>query len=499
MKFLSSPRFCLLLAFAILPLAVTNESLWLDEGDTAMYALEPTLHSWCDRLLHDGQADCQMPLSMFCAWAAGKIFGTGEWQLRAINVFWGALALVAMHRVGRRLQLPWLPLLLAIQPFFWFYLNEARPFALELGCGAWLLAALVDFNHSRARGSGWAWQLSLGGFFLYCSTLLAPLPVATVVLVAGFIAWRQGWRPQREAVLILLGGLAACLPVAAYYVSTLLRGTMSGQVWHVDLKFIAYVFYEFTGMGGIGLGGEEIRSLARSPNLVSELISHLPQLALPLLLGLLLVMVLCLGLRRRNAKPENRLTLLGIVSVLAVTSGVFIVVSLALQKAFWARHYSPVFPFYVALLGFAFAGIGSSPRRWLRLLPLTICALLLCSALNFRFAPSLRKEDYRSTAGFVRPLLVQGKSVWWLASGYPANYYGMDAAYFNPEPGKVFVAFRSREDVRTLPLPDVVVVNKPDLHDPSGAVQKIISKNQYAMAARYQGFVIWTNAAPGKR
>src|SRR5215471_242455 len=158
-------HFCLLLALAILPLAVTNDSLWLDEGDTAMYALEPTFHSWCDRLLHDGQADCQMPLSMFCAWAVGKVVGTSEWQLRAVNIFWGALALVAMSRVGRRLQMPWLPLLLAVQPFFWFYLNEARPFALQLGCGAWLLAALVDFVYSRAGGTSWAWQLVFAGFF----------------------------------------------------------------------------------------------------------------------------------------------------------------------------------------------------------------------------------------------------------------------------------------------------------------------------------------------
>ncbi len=88
MRFLASPRFCLLLALALLPLMISNDSLWLDEGDTAMYVLQPDFPSWCQRLSHDDQADCQMPLAMWTSWAAGKILGTQEWQLRAVNLFW---------------------------------------------------------------------------------------------------------------------------------------------------------------------------------------------------------------------------------------------------------------------------------------------------------------------------------------------------------------------------------------------------------------------------
>ena len=64
MKFFSSPRFWLLAALLLLPFMVNNDSLWLDEGDTAMYVLQPDFHAWCDRLVHDGQADCQMPLAL---------------------------------------------------------------------------------------------------------------------------------------------------------------------------------------------------------------------------------------------------------------------------------------------------------------------------------------------------------------------------------------------------------------------------------------------------
>lgn len=494
MKFLASPRFWLLAALGLLAVMVSNDSLWLDEADTAMYALRPDLMSWARWLWLDRQADCQMPLAMLCSWFSGVILGAEtEWQLRAVNLVWGALAVMGMARVGQRLQMPWLPMLLAIQPYFWFYLNEARPYALQLGCGTWLLVALVEFHSERAAGTVWAWQLAVAGFLLFCATLLAPLPVAATVLAGAFIAWRAGWRPERRAVKILLGGLCACVPVAAYYVATLVHGTRGAQVWHVDLKFVAYVFYELTGMGGIGLSYADIRELARSPQLTHELMLRLPQFFLPALLGGLLVAVSFFGLRSRS--PGRRL-LPGILLVLAVTVGVFVAASLVVQKAFWARHYAAIFPFYVTVLGIACAGIGSSARRWWRCLPVAMCGLLIWSALNFRFAPALRKEDYRAAAQFARQALAEGKSVWWLAGGYVANYYGLPPAYFEPEPGKVFVAVRTRVDLRTLPLPAVVIYNKPDLHDADGVVRKIIAENHYGVADRYQGFIVWTNAAP---
>lgn len=493
------PRFWLLAALLLLPFMISNDSLWLDEGDTAMYALQPDFHAWLQWLRHDVQADCQMPLAMLCSWVAGKLWGTAEWQLRALNLFWGALALLALNRVGRRLQMPWLPLLLVLQPYFWFYTNEARPYAMEIAGGAWLLAALVDFYFARAAGTGWAWRLALAGFFLCCATLLAPLPVGATVFAGALLAWRSGWKPERKAVLILLGGLAACVPIGIYYLATLLRGVEGAHVWKVDAKFIAYVGYELAGMGGIGLSTDDIRGLARSPHLLHDLSARAPQLLLPLLALGLLAAIFFLGLRRwRQSGPRPLLG--GIFLVPALTAGVFVAVSLLLQKAFWARHYAPVFPFFVTLLGLALAGIGSDPRRWLRALPLALGALLALSALNFRFAPALRKEDYRSAAAFVRPLLAENRPVWWLAGGYSASYYGVDnygvqATDQAPKPGKVFLAVFSRTDVRRLPLPDAVVLSRPDVHDPRGVVQQIVADNHYQVAARYQGFVIWTNAA----
>jgi hypothetical protein len=277
----------------------------------------------------------------------------------------------------------------------------------------------------------------------------------------------------------------------------LLRGAKGAQVWHVDLKFFTYVIYELTGMGGIGLSDEEIRSLAKSPHLLHELSAHAPQLLLPIFFFALLAAIVFFGFRHRSQFSPPTLLLTGISIVLFFTAGVFFTGSLVLQKAFWARHYAPVFPFYVALLGLAINGLLKKQRSWLRLLPLALCGLLILSSLNFRFAPSLRKENYRAATAFVRPLVTANKNVWWLAGGYAPVYYGLQCSETQPETGKLFVAFRYAiygGDMRTLPLPDVIVYNKPYIHDTKGIVQEIIQRNHYQAAASFKSFTIWTNS-----
>jgi hypothetical protein len=177
-----------------------------------------------------------------------------------------------------------------------------------------------------------------------------------------------------------------------------------------------------------------------------------------------------------------------------LTAGVFILGSLVLQKAFWARHFAPVFPFYVTLLGLAIAALWQTAWSWRRALPLGFGALLIFSSLNFRFALSLRKEDYRAAAAFVRPLVAAHQSVWWLAGAYPATYYGLPYSVFQPAAGKVFLPVTYAGELRDLPLPEVIVYNKPYIHDPAGAVQKIIEQNHYREAAHFQSFTVWTNS-----
>lgn len=490
-----SPWLWLLLALLLLPIMPTHDSLWLDEGNTAMYAMQPDLHSWFHHLLQDRGADCQMPLSLFFAWIGGRVLGVGEWQMRAVNLLWGVLALVGMYRMGRRLRIAWLPLLLAIQPFFWFYMNEARPYALEIACGTWLLVAFVEFLSLQGNGESWAWLLVVSVFFLFLTTLLAPIPVMAVVISGAMIAARNHWRPGGKAWLVLLAGAVANIPAAIYYLSTCLRGVHSAMLWRVNLKSFGYVVYELTGMTGLGLPSAELRALAKSGHVLHMLMGHWPYFILPAIGFSLLLAVLALGWRHRADAAPPRVQF-GLASVLALTAVAFIVASLVLHKALWARHLAPAFPFYVSLLGLAMADLLPEQNRMIRWTPYLLAGLLIFSSLNLRFSPSWRKENYRAAAAYARQALAENKSVWWVASDYCAEYYGLPCALERPEVGKVFCPQSDFASASSLPPPEVIIYSRPEVFDSHAVVQKIIRQDGYREAAHFISFVIWTNAAP---
>ena len=427
-----------------------------------------------------------MPLSLFCAWLVSHTLGSHEWQLRAVNVLWGAVALLGMYRVGKRLQLPWLPVLLAIQPYFWFYSNEARPYALQMACGAWLLAGLTDFIASQGTGESWVWEFSVASIILCLTTMLAPLPVAVAVAAGGIVAFKDKWKLHRKTLAVLVGGAIAAIPIGLYYLSTLSRGASGAKLWHVDLKFFGYVLYETTGMVGLGPSVESIRELARSPHFYSELLRSIYQFLLPAAFSLALLSVFVFGLRKSPAKSKNPF-LISITFVLTVTCLIFVVVGICIQKAFWARHFAPVVPFYVALLGIAIAGMEK--RKLQSALVFLLIGLLTLSSLNIRFGPH-RKEDFRQAAQIARTALAENKSVYWSASVFGIQYYHLDYS-FTPETGKVFSPMRA--DVTKLPLPDLIVYySKPESFDSSGAIQKIIRENGYRPVKSLNSFVIYS-------
>jgi hypothetical protein len=478
------PAWGLILSLLLLPLMLTNESLWLDEGDTAVYASQPDFSSWRQYLTHELEGNCQMPLAMLFAWVTGQTLGTQEWQLRAINLLWGALALLALYRAGKRIQLPWLPLLLVIQPYFWFYTNEARPYALQIAFGAWLFAGFAEFMALKGEGESWARIFAGAAFFLCLSSMLAPLPIAATVIVGAVIAGKDGWKISRKAVLVLLGGAAANIPIALYYFSTLARGARGAQLWEVDLKFYAYVLYELTGLTGLGPNTETIREMARSSHLYATLAQHLLPFLLPAVCFFMLLLTLALGLRAQSRFSAGLLGVLGLVSL------VFIGGSIGLQKAFWARHFAPVFPFYIALLGMAIAQLFKSRNASRKLIPIGLAGLLFFSALSLRFAAHHRKEDYRAAVQVARRALDGGQSVWWVAGIRPAEYYHLDCATTGPEPGKVFSP-RSAE-IQNLAAPDVIIFSKPDIFDARGTVQDWIRENNYHPVETLKSFVVWT-------
>ena len=84
------------LALLVGALAVTNQSLWIDEGSAALKAMEPSLGGWWHNLRTEGNSNLQLIGELFYLWGWEKIFGSSEIALRASNIPFFAGGVVAL-------------------------------------------------------------------------------------------------------------------------------------------------------------------------------------------------------------------------------------------------------------------------------------------------------------------------------------------------------------------------------------------------------------------
>ena len=487
----------LIAALALLPLMITGDSLWMDEGTTSGYAMQPDFQGWLSFLHHDQGGDCQMPLGMFFAWLGGKTLGVGEWQMRAVNIFWGALTLVFMARIGRRLQLPWLPLFFVLQPFFWFYTNEARPYAPQITFGAMVLLSLVQFLQDRGRGLGWTVTFTMGSVLLCFASMLAPALVAATAGVGGMIAIRNGWKIGRRSLLIILPGAVLLLPLGYYYFETLVRGAKGTQFWNVDLKYLVYIGYEISGCLGLGPSVENLRELALRGMWLSPG-EFIVQWGLPFSLLAVVSVVFILAVWNRRRDDDEYLLPIFLPFLLEVT--VLFLAGLLIHKAFWPRHYSPAFPFYATALALALRSSLVSRQRFAQAVSLVLLGLLIAAVIGIRFGPEHRKEDYRWASDRAMGFLRQGKDVWWCAGGTTASYYGVTFDARKPGgQGEIFLINQGTWDGKfpitvsgvESSVPDEIFLSRPDVHDRNGAVRKLIRDYGYHVEETRRSFELW--------
>lgn len=107
------------------------------------------------------------PLYLVLAKACGELFGYGERSLRIPSLLGGLLAVWSLVAAGRALKLGWwglLPLaLLFVNPVVLRYAAEVKPYALDLGIAAVVLAWGVS-----ERRPGW-WTAILGAVAVWAS------------------------------------------------------------------------------------------------------------------------------------------------------------------------------------------------------------------------------------------------------------------------------------------------------------------------------------------
>ena len=483
-------------ALAVCVFMPSSQSLWIDEAGTALFAEPQSLTAWWDALRSWIDSERLMPLAMLATWLGAQVLGDGEWALRGINLVWAWAAVAAFARIGKVRGLWWLPLLFVAQPFLWFYVNEARPYAMQIAAGAWLLAALVTCREERG-GSPQCWV----PHFAIASVVLAGASLLGAVVLAPFwgaLAFHylrlQRW-PRGRARLWLGGSLAALLLLAAYYGWSLAAGAGAAKVWQLSPASIGFAGYQFLGFGGLGPERAALRELGRGG--AGHLVAGLKPYALPL--GAL-AFAYALALLRPLGRADRRARLLEVCALpLGLTiSGFVCVLGLAwlVGFTFWDRHVAALFPALVYACA-EFLRAGSRPFRLLPAVAgLLLGSLLLGSSVQLRWNPRHGHDDYRSAAHAAMSALAAGQRVWWVANDRPAHYYELPLSTDPQDATKPlhiagFLDAHAGAELDALPAPDRVIVSKPDLHDPGGVVATYLAAHGYEVAETFPAFRIY--------
>jgi hypothetical protein len=510
--------------------AISAQSFWIDEALSLIVAMSSSPSEAWRYMQAVSGSTLQMPLYQVYLYVWHKIFGSGEWAMRASNIPWFVLAQLAflvLLRHKPRLALLTC-LLAAVSPILWMYLDETRPYLMQYAAACWLAAAVVRFStphpslvtrhpspasppapvhpslvtrHSSPASPPTSVHPSLAT--RHSSLLLLALAAATVVLFASSllgVIWAaaytialvfllRGHAERKTAApanawLVILLTLALLVGFAAYYIFT---WSDAGRGYHragaslLSLPFLAYELLGFTGFGPgkLEMRNEPVRSVVRA----------LPAL-LPL--GLTLALLAFYGLRRITTRPWRR----EVVAAWALALGLPLVILFGSLFLFdhrpLPRHFIPALPALLlaiaALMQSALEGKSMFWRAIAALLPL----LWLGSSLNFRWQPAHAKDNYRQASAIAGAALRDNKEVWWAADPAAAYIYLTPVA-LEEVPGRAWAMQAPAWDaIRFKFPPRLIVISKPDIYDPQGSVARYAAENRFVPALQLQAFTIFT-------
>jgi hypothetical protein len=470
-------------------LAISRQSLWVDEAGTALKAQQPTVQEWWRTLYSINGSDLQMPLYMFWIWIFGHIFGTSELALRAVNLFWFAPGLIALlHVFAGRSRLQLAIFLTAISsPFAWYYLNEARPYAMQLGTGLFLAAALCHWSQKSSAAANepvWIWSFVFALIALSGSSMLGMIWAATPLLAAFFLLPKDRLLTLgRRYIFAWLTALVFLIALGIYYLWTLKAGARASDAATTGWKNVVFIGYELLGFTGLGPGRLEIRA-------DSGLHVFKPYLlALALYAALILTLLL---LAVRNLREQNvRKKFLGAALSVSAPAVFILGVGVALTFRVLGRHFAPLFPVVILLL--ALGTVAAWQRGQLgKIIVVTFFAFNLASCLCLRFEARHAKDDYRSACALASDALAKGQRVWWNAAENGAVYYHLPLTKDPADAKKAFVLFDpTRESIAAIPQPDVIIASRPDIVDIHGAVADLAAQKKIKETTVLPAFIIW--------
>ncbi|MEO0453994.1 MAG: hypothetical protein AAFY98_07635 [Verrucomicrobiota bacterium] len=479
----------LLVSGLMVSVSISSQSLWIDEGYTAGYVTIPGWESFVDEILNSKSSQAQMPLYLIIGWMIEKIIDCSEWALRAPNLFWAFLGVGSFWLIGKKMNAGWFPFVLAVQPYFWFYMDEARPYVMQIGASSLALYAFYMLVTAEKRRVGAGICLSLSLFCLCGASMLGAVTTGWVylMLVICFLTGKP--RFSRAELIVILGGIIVLGCLGIYYTWTLMRGAGGAVMWSsVGLQNIGLAVYEFMGATGYGPPRYELREMGQMKEygeIVFRVFPGILAIGLPLaFLGGHFFYERIIGKRAWWSLPM-------ICFIVAAGSALSLLVLAAVVGwPFWGRHLAPAFPFYLVWLAFSIKELFER-RPWMGL---TVGFLLFViqfgSAVQIRFSAKHHKDDYRTAAIIAKDALQNGKAVWWVADPACGDYYNVPRQS-NVRNGAQYLMWERQSTLSQATVPDKIIFTKPSLMDPHRAVRQFIKDQHFIIEQTFPAFQIF--------
>jgi hypothetical protein len=484
-------------------LAISGDSLWIDEFGSFLYASQQSLSDFWALSARDSDSHAQMPLYHLYLWSWTTIFGYSEYALRLANIPWVALGHLALMGVLRKKPgLFWVWFLLSmLHPFVLVYANEARPYAMQYGASCMLVSGLlrytaICFNKSQCNSalnsiSAPTYWWVAGTVFVCGSSLLGVIWAGAGMLFLGYLllSYRQlreqDWKGQWKPLLLLLVSLTA---LAVYYLFTLLNG-VRGRIAATNLLTIGFSAYEYLGFSGLGPGRTVLR--VDGPK---ALIQYLPSL-----LAMSALWVLVSWQCVRSIHNWNRKQTFFIACACALLAFGFLNIAGSMVGfRVLGRHSTPIVTCVILTVAFGLSEYMRRSRRW----PLLITSMLVLgfafSSISLRVAERHSKDNYRAASVYAHTYLDQGRNVLWSANRHALIYYELADLEVNSLHGvkpynEALLISLNAEAIADLPFdtpPDIMILSKQDAYDVYG-VLRTLAASDYRKIDEIQAFSIW--------
>jgi hypothetical protein len=384
--------------------------------------------------------------------------------------------------------------LFCLSPFFWFYLNEARPYLALMAFSSAATVALLAYMLEPERYHRTApWFCLIALFIAWGMHILAIFLVPALLVLVAMTTHRDP-RWMQDFLRHWLRPVLYCLPVflslGAFYVWASADGVNKTDS-NPGIANLLFALYEFTGFAGLGPPRNDIRQHLN----ISVFLPYWPWL----LLGAVALITTIISVFRTAPSKLTRNLILALAAAMAFA----LVFSQREHFQVLGRHLAALFPLTL-IIGMLRPNKFGSPAR-LRLAGISFMSLALVWGISdFRlvFLDNYQKDSYREACAIALAKARQdGAVILWAADPVAARYYGLNvdldelgkheagsggalgASGWSPDQARAYLAGSS--------IPTILVLSKADPFDSKGAWSEMLEQQPPLEIARLNAFAIF--------